>query len=368
MKITVLGGGPGSLAMAAHLATQGHSVRFWGRNRKKLAWLHESREVVLTGAIDETVKLAGVCSSLPEAISGAEIVFVPLPAPAHEGIGHSLAALAEPGQLFVTSSMSGLGSVVLNKAFRAGGCTHALTAELPGLPYGARFAGEGIVNVPLVADISLNNVYGRGVGVFPNTNRQPALDLLSGAYPGVYPAENALACAFQAWGPVIHPTLMILNLTSIENACFWDPHEEGTTPSVYRVVEAVDGERKALQEAWGFRVTDSKVVGEYYKGERKVYDVWPNFRAQMERWAWKDRLDVNHRYLTEDAKYGMVLRLSSGRLTETDMPLTESVVRLGSVLSRDDFLRSGRTLEAVGLGAADRSQVLEILERGWDSV
>ncbi|MEX2237395.1 MAG: NAD/NADP octopine/nopaline dehydrogenase family protein [Dehalococcoidia bacterium] len=361
MKVAVLGGGPGSIAMAGHLTTLGHDVRFWARNRTKLSWLMDSKRVRFTGALTETVELASATDDLAAVVEGSSVVFVPLPAPAHEDMAERLKPVARSGQLFLTSSMSGLGSVVLSRAL---GSTGALTAELPGLPYGARFEGDGVVNLPLIADISSSNVYGRGVGAFPSVTLPEVLEHLSGVYPGVYGAEDSLACAFQAWGPVLHPALMILNLTSIENFCFWDPHEEGTTPSVFRLVKALDMEREALQAAWGYRVTQTRVAKDYYEGHIKVYDTWPNFRDLMTRWAWKDRLDVSHRYLTEDAKFGMVLRLSAARVVGLEMPLTEAIVRIGGALNEEDFSRTGRTLESLGL-VGDKRQVLDTLKNGW---
>lgn len=365
MRVAVVGGGPGSVAMAGHLTLLGHDVRFWARNRRKLAWLFHDRTVELTGRFNESVMLAGASDDLGATVDGAEVVMIPLPALAHEDIANRLAEHISDSQLCVTSSMSGMGSVVLNRQFAMRG-RRALTAELPGLPYGARFAGEGVVNVPLVADISSNNVYGRGVGVFPAATRDSVIDKLGELYTGVYAAENSLACALQAWGPVLHPALMILNLTSIENFTFWDPHEEGTTESVFKIVKALDNERKALQQGWGFQVTDSRVATEYYEGHRKVYDVWPDFREMMVPWAWKDRLDVRHRYLTEDAKFGMVLRLSAAKVVGVPMPLTEAIVRLGGALNDEDFQSTGRTLESIGL-TGGRNEMLQILQQGWPS-
>lgn len=350
--------------MAGHLTTLGHDVRFWARNKVKLAWLMETRSVQLTGAINDRIELADATDDLRRAVRGSKVVFVPLPALAHQDIASRLIPLVEDGQVLMTSSMSGLGSVVFARELRKSG-RQVLTAEFPGLPYGARFAGEGTVNVPLVADIGHTNVYGRGIGVFPAQDADLVVDVVRDIYSGVHSAENALACAFQAWGPVLHPALMILNLTSIENFCFWDPHEEGTTASVFGVVKAIDLEREALQAAWGYRVTQSKVARDYYDGHIKVYDTWPQFRERMVRWAWKDRLDVKHRYLTEDAKFGMVLRLSAARVVGVPMPLTESIVRLASVLVGEDFLCTGRTLESVGLGGMDKGELERTLAEGW---
>ena len=73
------------------------------------------------------------------------------------------------------------------------------------------------------------------------------------AFPGVIePCGDALSGALMNAGPIIHPPLIVMNAGPIEHFERWDIHKEGNEASIRRVTDALDAERIALREGFGY--------------------------------------------------------------------------------------------------------------------
>ena len=94
MKIAVIGGGHGCYAAAAHLTEAGHSLRLWRRDAAQL-----TAAITLTdwqGSRDVKIALA---TGVGEAMDGAELVVIPLPATSHDDLSKVLAPHWRDGQV-----------------------------------------------------------------------------------------------------------------------------------------------------------------------------------------------------------------------------------------------------------------------------
>ena len=83
MEIAVIGGGHGCHAAAADLSERGHRVRLWRRDREAFAPTLKRSALTLTdtqGTRDVSLGLA--TTDLAQAVTGAELVLIPLPATA----------------------------------------------------------------------------------------------------------------------------------------------------------------------------------------------------------------------------------------------------------------------------------------------
>jgi opine dehydrogenase len=65
---------------------------------------------------------------------------------------------------------------------------------------------------------------------------------------------------------------------------------------------------------------------------------------------------VDHRYFSEDIPVGTVMRYHLARKFGIDVPIIESMVRVGSAICGKDFLKQGTTLEDLGLADLDKDQ------------
>ena len=112
-------------------------------------------------------------------------------------------------------------------------------------------------------------------GVFPLALKDHALKVIGQAFPGVIEdCGDALSGALMNAGPIIHPPLITMNAGPLEHFDKWDIHKEGTQVSIRRVTTALDNERIAVREAFGYRRAAFPARRSLRQGRRRM-DVWP---------------------------------------------------------------------------------------------
>ncbi len=357
MEIAVLGGGHGCYAAAAALSEQGHRVRFWRRDAAGLAPVLEQRAITLLDAQGERdVPVALPTTDLAEAVRGAALVVIPLPATAHATLSVALAPHLAAGQV-VFLPPGTFGSWVFRMAMIAAGNTADVTfAETGTLPYLARKRGPRLVAVSARATRL-------PTGVLPARNGARAFPVLQAAYPSVEPVEDALSGALMNAGPIIHPPLIMMNAGPMEHFERWDIHNEGTQPSIRRVTDALDGERMAIREALGYGAPHFPLADHYHT------DRWMYGNAAHERLTdsgdWREDIDLTtHRYMLEDVELGLAFLVSCADLAGVEAPVARGFLAIGSALCGRDFRRTGRTLVNLGLGDVDHAALKHLLRDG----
>jgi opine dehydrogenase len=359
MRVAVLGGGNGAYATAADLTLAGHQVRLWRRRAEDLAPVRAAGGLSLTA--DERQGLArldGLTADLGEALAGAEVVIVPLPATAHDDLGRRLAAALSSDQIVLLTPGT-FGAYALARAVaRAGGRQPLAFAETGTLPYLARKTGPSAVSAPVRAA-------NLPTGVFPAVRSDEAVARLRVLFPAIRPCRDALDVALTNAGTVIHPPLVLLNAGAIDGGRF-DIHASGTTPSVRRLIDSVDGERVSVRQGLGYPAPHYELAT-YYDEARAaegLYGVGAKAKL-VASGLWGEILTFGHRYVTEDVSLGLPLFESAGRLAGVETPAVSGLLSVfGAVLGRD-LRADGRGLDTLGLGELSRREIQALLHEGW---
>ena len=163
-------------------------------------------------------------------------------------------------------------------------------------------------------------------------------------------------------GPVIHPPLMVMNAAPLQHFERWDIHAEGTQPAVRAVTDALDRERIAVREAWGYRAPHYPLA-DHYTSDRWMYG--DAHRQLVKSGDWREHIDLHtHRYIAEDTELGLAFLASAARAVRVDAPIAHGLLAVvGGFLGRD--LRHGaRTLEALGLAGLGRAALQARLHDG----
>ncbi len=370
-KVAVLGGGPGGHAAAGDLALRGFEVHLWARNPWRAAAVFQFKQIKLVGGIEGTAQLAGASGDLAQTLKGAKLVIIPLPATSQREMAERCAPFVEDGQVIMVSCQGGMGSVEYARVFKEKGIKKdVICAEFPGLPYGARFLDIGVVNV-FHGHAYTVQAYSKRIGVFPAKRSEEAMEVISQVYPGLPAAKNVLASALISRGIIHQPITTLTSMSIIDTFVFWDIMAEAMTPSVRKLIVPCDNERKAIEAAWGFEGSEvyrpSYVSGE--KTDREASDEVSREKIRagnIVRWAWKDRIDMEHRYVTEAVPYGLVLRSSAARRAGVETPVTDSVINLFSAVSGEDYFQTGRTLDSLGFEGMGVEETNRVLYEGWD--
>lgn len=359
LSIAIVGGGNGAYAAAADLAEQGHDVRLWRRSASRLGPLLENHTLTLRDAAGtREVALARVGRDMGQVIDGAEIVIVPLPAPAQRAVALELAAHLRDGQV-VFAPPGSLGSYVMAHVARQSGCEADVAfAEAGTLPYLARKQSDAAVSVTARATRL-------PTGVFPARETARVLGLLRVAFPAIEPRQDALDAALTNAGPIIHPPLVLLNAGPIEHFGTWDIHNEGTQPAIRRVQDSLDAERLGLREALGYPGPHFPLRDHYSSsGEEWMYGNLAHERL-VESSQWRESLDLlSHRYMREDIAYGLALLVSVADWLGMEVPVARGLLSVASAITATDLRSSGRTLDNLGLAGLDPPALKRLFAEG----
>ncbi len=344
-RVTVLGGGNGSHAAVVDLALKGFSVAWWRRDR---AAFPEDGEVRYTGLLGSGVVRPDLCTDdLAEAVEDAELVLAPVPAPAQHDLVGRLAGVLAPGQV-VAFTPGTLGTWIGNRAR-----PDVIFMETGTLPYLTRLTAPAEVAVPVVATrLPVGSVPGVGA----EADRAHAL--FSRAYPSAVRLRDGLDAALTNWGPVIHPPLVVCNLGAIESlGDRFDIHAEGTSETVRRLVLALDAERVRLRERLGIPGEHWPIRTHYERSPKGMYGADAKERL-IASGLWRESLDLDHRYITEDILCGLVLNVSLGRLAGSEMPVGESLLTITVTGLDRDVWAEGRTAASLGIDDLEEAQRL----------
>ena len=359
--VAVLGASNGGLTAAADLALGGHTVRWWSRRPEPLAAVRAAGGIALVTDGERRVAApALVTDDLAAAVTGAEIVIAPLPATSHDDLAARLGPLLNENQLVLLTPGT-LGAYAIARAIaRAGGRLPFAIAETATLPYLTRKSAAAEVRVAVRAA-------NLPVGVFPAIRTEATLTRLRALYPAIRSCVDALDAALANAGPVIHPPLVLLNAGPIDGGRF-DVHGAGTTPTIRRLIDAVDAERVAARVGWGYPAPHYELATYYDEARAAEGFYGAGARARVaESGIFDETLGFDHRYVTEDAVLGLALFESAARTVTVATPAISGLLQVFGVLLGRRLGGDGRALERLGLGDFVLREIRALLREGWTS-
>jgi opine dehydrogenase len=356
VNVTVVGSGNGGLAVAAEWAQNGHRVSVYSAAEHA----HDNiPALAANGGIHSEGRLAGFMpiayagTDIEAALDGAEVVFVVGPAFATEPHARAMAPHLHTGMVVIICPTSCVGTLAFKRAANLPVSDDSvLVGETSTLPYASRADGQGTVHVYHRFDTGLF------AAAVPRAGTPRLLETLRQVYPATEAAASILQTSLQNGNPVIHPAVTLLNAGLLERTHGgFKFYEEGITPSVGRLMEAVDRERLAIAAALGVTVLSEPDVGvlEGYMVESNYttgYSTAPGFRGI----GAPDRIDS--RYLTEDIGYSMVFWTDLARRMTVETPVMDAIIAIGSVVLGEDVrARGARTLKSTGLAEMTGEQL-----------
>lgn len=355
MRIAVLGGGNGGYAAAADLTDQGHDVAFWRRDAAALAPVLRGVLTLKDANGSRNAAPRSVTADLAAAVRSAELIVIPVPAFAQTDIARALAPHLADGQVLFLPPGT-FGSYAMTDVLRHEGCrARVAIAETGTLPYLARKHGHDTIAITMRAKRL-------PTGVFPAALRDHAMRILGEAYPAVEPVEDALSAALMNAGPVIHPPLILLNAGPLEHFERWDIHNEGTQPSVRRVMDVLDGERIALREALGYKPYHFPIRDHYTTDQWMYGDAHERL---VDSGDWRETIALTqHRYMTEDVHYGLAFLVSVAEWAKVAAPVATGLLTISSAICGRDLRKGPRTFEALGLARMERDVLQRMLRTG----
>jgi opine dehydrogenase len=367
-SIAVLGAGHGGHAAAADLALRGYDVRLFSRSQEALAPIRDAGGIQLEGAAGEGFARVGVVTTdLVEAVTGADLVMTVVPTTALEFYARALAPVLADGQpVLLNPGHTGGGLHFVAELRRAGVRGEVRTCEVSTLSYGCRIQAPASVRVMRVVPTL-------PFAAFPGRWCAELESLVKPVFPAIDARASVLETGLASLNAVEHPPQILLNIGWLEHTqgdylFYYD----GTTPSVGRVIDAVDAERLAVARALG--VHTKPFVENFFEAgytTARARDAGTAYQALQEsepnRWV-KGPSSLDHRYVHEDVGHGLVAWSAWGELAGVATPTLDALITIASIANQRDYSRDGLTLEKMGLAGLSVAELEAFLADGVQRV
>lgn len=325
-SIAVIGGGNGALTVAGGAALAGHRVRLWDRFLSDHPQLVETGEISLSGALEGVASIESPRDDLRWTIEDAELIEVVVPGFALAWVASTLLPLVSPGQSVLLHPGGTGGALEVSQLWRDADKAGVTLGVTDTLAYAARLQGETAVHVHAEKKWLM-------VAAAAPDLTDALVSLVADVHPQARAASSIMEVALSNLNPVIHPPITLLNAGRIEAGQSFSLYGEGVGPGVSSLIEALDRERVSLAVSLGlpstslhewveraYGVTESTTTELFQRLDREVYG---GLRAPI---------SLASRYLTEDIPLGLETLVELAANAKVDMPVTESVVRIGRVL------------------------------------
>jgi len=362
-RFAVLGAGHGGTAMAAHLTMRGFTVRLYNRSDERIAPIRAQGGIQLSGpGLREEeqgfARLDCVTTDIREALEDAELVMVVTPANGHAFMAERCAPYLRKEQIVILHPGRTGGALEFRHVLHThGGPPDAVIAEAQTLIYAARCNNPGQVTIYSIKSSV-------PVAAIPAHATPLVVRKLRTAYPQFVPGDNVMKTSMDNIGAIFHPAITVLNAARIESTHGeFDYYTEGVTPSVARVLEALDAERIAVAEALGFHAMTAR-EWLYIAYAAAGPDLYTAMMANPGYSGIRAPLTIHHRYITEDVPMSLVPIASLGEMLDVPTPTIREIIHLASLMHGCDYWAVGRTVERLGLKGLSVKDIRHLVLEG----
>lgn len=356
MRVSILGAGAVAYGAAAYLSQAGHDPMLWSPSGKRTAELAAGKPLIATNAIELSFN-PRIASSCADAIANADVVMIALPGYGHKFVFDAAAPHIREGQPIIISSHMSFGALYLSKLLAAR-CIRA-----PIIVWGTTLTTGRQLSLTAV---TVSTVRQRvDLATVPASAAQEGHALCTELFGDRFVIRDGLlAIALSNLNPQNHLGIAMLNLTRMERGEEWDQSEH-VTPTVGRLIEALDLERLAIANSFGLSV---RTVQEHFSLSFHVpiggvSDMNQAMYRQGHRGAGPKSIDS--RYVLEDVPFGLLPTILLGRLVGIPAALHESGVAIFSAAFGRDFTQDNDLLPELDLTQMSIAQLQQLARTGY---
>ncbi|MGI6170008.1 MAG: NAD/NADP octopine/nopaline dehydrogenase family protein [Christensenellales bacterium] len=344
MNISVLGAGNGGIAVAAELSLQGHAVTLIKTSHavhdENFNFLLENGGIVhlIEKEKTTTAKINSITRDLSR-LSHSEVVIVYIQTNYHQDLILRIKPHLRDGQILL------LNPGYLSTAYVL---KHCSDIDLTICEAQSSFV-DCRISQPGTIKIGFRNVR-NPLGIYPAGRRKESQKILDRlGFPFVY-LPSVLEAALHNPNLIVHTVGAIMSIPRIEKTqgeyCMY---HEVFTPSVWRILEALDGEKMDVMEKLGCERLS-------YLEACKYRNTLDDSRDAKEVFFWyagmptraRGPIVVDSRYISEDVPQGLVLLEPLGVKLGVATPICTALIYMASAALGRDLRAEGRTIERLG--------------------
>ena len=360
-NFTVIGAGHGGKAMAAHLAIMGKRVSIYNRTFANVELIGKRGGIELEsyeGGPRGFGEIVLVTSDMQEAIKDAEVIMVVVPSSAHASLAKLMGPYFKSGQIVILHPGRTCGTIEFDKILHDMDISADITiSEAETFIYASRSDGPVQARIFRIKDAV-------PLSALPANRTHKVLEALNDVYPQYIDGTNVLHTGLNNMGAIFHPALTILNAGRIESTLGeFQFYIDGVTPSVARVLEALDRERVTVASAVGIR---ARTAMEWLKIAYNVTgaDLNEAIHNQSGYHGIMAPSTLNHRYIFEDVPMSLVPIAALGQQYGVSVRGMDSLIRMACIINRTDYWRRGRTLDKLGISGLSVTELKHYVDEG----
>ena len=347
MRISILGAGHGGLAAAADLTLMGHEVKLSAVNKhdKNIQLLKAFKKIMIEGVTSKSscpieIPANFVCENVEEAIKFAEIIMIIVPAFAQDVYNDYILKYGKKGQI-ITYPCGGFSALNFNNKLKEyNRQDDFIVCETSSLIYTTKITAPCKILIKSIKDkVSF--------ACANNEKTDYALEILNKIYPQYYKAQNAWQTSFNNPSSILHTITTLLNASRIE---LFGPYKNSfydITPSIARIMEAVDEERIAIaKNFYSSPLTLNQIMCSLYSLDTdNIYETIKSINAYKLQHS-PDSL--KHRYISEDIPYSLVPIATLGKILNLKTSNMDSIINIACMCNSENYWQTGRTAEKLG--------------------
>ena len=344
LVVAIVGTGIGGTELAGYLGLNRRRVRVHDVRPDAVRGIRDRGGLEVSGIASGFAPIGRATTDLAEALDGATLIAVTTLNNDHQAVAAALAPLLRGGQTICLIPGYVGGALQFRRSLDELGCrAEVKLGEMDNFPFTGAILGSAAVRLA-----SLKRRL--QISALPASDGPAVAGLVRRILPPSVPAANVFQTGLATMNPVLHVPGMLGNQGRLDARERFQFYGAGITPSVARVIDAVDGERVAVARALGADVPTVRgwLAGTYGLEGDDLYALIQRLHAEI----FKDSpapSALDARYVTEDVPYGLVPLAELGRLAGVPMPVSDALITVASVALARDFRREGRTLARMGL-------------------
>lgn len=337
----IVGAGNSAHALASYLVQQGHDVHIYARNAQKLERLQQEGAVRATGKVEGTFPLCSVGTDAQAFAESCPTIFVCTTTNDYLDVVAQVGPFLTDGHEVILFSSKFGGSLLVDHQLQRQRRRGVRVVETDAL-FACRLQADGSIWVRGMKSWTLYSS--------PKTSQTASnRDVLERFFPNLEAAENVVQRGLTDFGALTHALTVLVNINQIDRKDSFLFYHEGFTERTITLLETMEAEFRAVAEAYDTTIISaSELLNRYYGCQTssllEAMRTVPNYRFST------SPENLHTRYIHEDVPCTLVPVRQLAQLAGVAVPVIESVVSMASVIAKEDFMKTGRTLESLGWG------------------
>jgi len=346
----IVGTGNSGRALAAYLSSEGHDVHILARSHDKLEFLGDESFVNSEGKVSGRFPVASSGCAAKDFAERSEVIFVATVTTAYADIATRLAPVLTDKHVIILFSSKLGGTLLFEQALKNAGAKLPRIIETDAL-FACRI--EEVTNSIGIRGFKQWTLFSSST----QTKTKEDAQFIYRFFPGLSPATNIIQRGLTDFGAVAHASIALANMNLISRKTPFRFYYDGMTEETIRLLESVEGEFRAIAEAYGSELIEMKeLLHRYYTCDTtSLYTAMTSVRNY--RYILGPET-LQHRFLHEDICSTLVPARQLAALAGLKAPILDAIISITSVVTKRDLLAEGRTLESLGLAGMTYKQVV----------